>query len=167
MPTRRALIAGTAMVAAGALIGFFAAGGAAGPSAARPEPAAKPVRVASQPANRSQVAAAGLAKTTPKRRSGRLTVKTRISRHAIKTAPHTGDFIGLTCPRGFTALSGGASTNTIDLLISHSAPIKPTTGHYTPRTWWVAVTNAHIDSSMSELPWRPVVNCVNRLRIGK
>jgi hypothetical protein len=167
MPTRRALIAGTAMVAAGALIGFFAAGGAAGPSAARPEAAAKPVMVASEPATRSQVAAAGLAKTTSKRRQGRFTVKTRISRKAIKTAPKAGGFIGLTCPRGYTALSGGASTNTIDLLISHSAPIKPTTGHYTPRTWWVAVTNAAIDGSSAALPWRPVVNCVNRLRIGK
>jgi hypothetical protein len=166
MPTRRALIAGTALVAAGALIGFFAAGGAAGPSAARPEPAAKPVRIASQPATRSQVAASDLAKVASKRRSG-LTVKTRISRKAIKTAPKHGRFIGLTCPRGYTALSGGAATNTIDLLISHSAPIKPTTGHYTPRTWWVAVTNVGIDGSASALPWRPVVNCVNRLRVGK
>jgi hypothetical protein len=121
----------------------------------------------SQPANRSQVAAAGLAKTTPKRQSARLTVKTRISSKAIKTAPKAGGFIGLTCPRGYVALSGGASTNTIDLLISHSAPIKPTTGHYTPRTWWVAVTNADIDNSHAQLSWRPVVNCVNHLRIGK
>ena len=74
--------------------------------------------------------------------------------------------MGLTCPRGYTAISGGAVTGFINLLVSHSAPIKPTgRQRYTPRTWWVAVTNVPIDTDAEDpLPWHPVVNCVNRVR---
>jgi hypothetical protein len=98
----------------------------------------------------------------------RTRVKTRISRNAITTNENSGDFVGLTCPRGYTALSGGAVTGFINLLISHSAPIKPTgRQRYTPRTWWVAVTNVPVDRNAEDpLPWHPVVNCVNRLKVG-
>jgi hypothetical protein len=169
MPSRRSLTLAVALLAGGALLGYLAAGGAAGPSPARPKPGANPARVTSRPATGSEVAAAGLAPATLSARSRQQTVKTRISSHAVRTDPESGDFIGLTCPRGYTALSGGAVTGFTDLLISHSAPLKPTGGHrYTPRTWWVAVTNIPVDGSHgNRLPWYPVVNCVNRLRVGK
>jgi len=164
---RRLLSIGSALLAGGVLLGYLAAGGTAGPSPARPVPGADPVRVASRPASGSEVAAAELAKAAS-RRSTRQTVKTRISRHAIRTAPNKGSSIGLTCPRGYVALAGGALTGFNDLLISHSAPLKPTGRHrYTPRTWWIAVTNIPVDGSNSALPWYPVVNCVNRIRVGR
>jgi hypothetical protein len=169
MPRRRSLALGLALVGSGALLGYLAAAGAVGSGASRPEPGARPVAVASRPATSAQAAAAGLGRVEAKARSGVQTVKTRISRHAIKTKPKQGSFIGLTCPQGFTAISGGAITGYTNLVISHSAPIKPTPGHqrYTPRTWWVAVTNVGLDQSVTPLPWRPVVNCVNRIRVGR
>ncbi len=168
MPSRRWLILCVVVLAGGALGGYLAAAGATGSGAARPQPGAKPVKVASRPAIQGEAAAADLAKLAPKARSRRQVVKTRISSRAIMTRKNHGDFIGLTCPRGFTALSGGAVTGFINLLISHSAPIKPTgRQRYTPRTWWVAVTNVPIDAGAEDpLPWHPVVNCVNRIRVG-
>ncbi len=168
MRHRRYVIVGMVLIAAGALLGYLAAAGATGSGAARPEAAATPVRVASRPATRSDAAAAGLAKVAPKVLGLRITVKTRISSHAIMTNKNSGDFVGLTCPRGYTALSGGAVTGFINLLISHSAPIKPTgRQRYTPRTWWVAVTNVPTDPDAEDpLPWHPVVNCVNRFKVG-
>jgi hypothetical protein len=167
MPSRRAVIIGVALLAAGALLGYLAAAGATGSGAARPEPGATPVKVASQPATPGQAAAAGLDTVSSKILSLRLTVKTRVSRHAIRTQPNKGSFVGLTCPRGYIALSGGAVAGFNDLLISHSAPIKPTgRQRYTPRTWWVAMTYVPVDGSSSELPWRPVVNCVNKIKVG-
>jgi hypothetical protein len=167
MPSRRSVILGMALVTAGALLGYLAVAGATGSGAARPEAAATPVKVASRPAARSEAVAAGLAKLAPKL-GLRVRMKTRISRHAIMTDKNSGDFVGLTCPHGYTALSGGAVTGFINLLISHSAPIKPTgRQRYTPRTWWVAVTNVPTDpDAENPLPWHPVVNCVNRIRVG-
>lgn len=164
---RRYVLLGTALMAAGALVGYLAAAGATGSGAQRPEAGATPVTVASRPATRGEAAAAGLAKVAPKL-GLKTTVKTRISSHAIMTNKNTGDFVGLTCPRGYVALSGGAVTGFINLLISHSAPIKPTgRQRYTPRTWWVAVTNVPTDPDAEDpLPWHPVVNCVNKLRVG-
>jgi hypothetical protein len=164
-PSRRSLIAGTVLVALGVLVGYLAAAGATGSGAARPEAGATPVKVASRPATQGEVAAAGVSKITLLRGQ---TVKTRISSHAIMTNKNSGDFVGLTCPKGYTAISGGAVTGFINLLVSHSAPIKPTgRQRYTPRTWWVAVTNDPIDTHAEDpLPWHPVVNCVNHIRIG-
>jgi hypothetical protein len=166
MPARRLLIAGTVLVGAGILVGYLAAAGATGSGATRPATGATPVKVASRPAMQGEVAAAGLSKVALLRGQ---TVKTRISSHAIMTNKNSGDFVGLTCPRGYTAISGGAVTGFINLLISHSAPIKPTgRQRYTPRTWWVAVTNDPIDPDAEDpLPWHPVVNCVNHLRVGR
>ena len=165
VPPPRVLVLGLVLVASGVLVGYLAAAGATGSGAARPEPGATPVKVPSKPASGAEAAAAGV----PKIDLGqlRLTVKTRVSRHSIPIKPGKGSQVGLTCPRGYTALSGGAVTGFNDLLISHSAPIKPTgRQRYTPRTWWVAVTYVPVDHSTSELPWRPVVNCVNRLKVG-
>jgi hypothetical protein len=169
MPSRRSLIAGVVLVAAGALAGYLAAAGATGSGAARPQAGMTPVRVASRPATPGEVAAAGLANAGKRSLLGRQTVKTRISSHAITTNKNSGDFVGLTCPRGYVAISGGAVTGFINLLISHSAPIKPTgRQRYTPRTWWVAVTNDPIDHDAEDpLPWHPVVNCVNHVKVGR
>ncbi len=167
--SRRYVIVGMALIASGALLGYLAAAGATGSGAARPEAGAVPVKVASRPATRTEVAAAGLAKVAPKVLGLRVTVKTRISSHPIMTHRNSGDFVGLTCPRGYVALSGGAVTGFINLLISHSAPIKPTDRQrYTPRTWWVAVTNVPTDENTEDtpLPWHPVVNCVNKFKVG-
>jgi hypothetical protein len=160
-------IVGLIVLGVGTLLGYLAAAGATGSGAERSQAAADPVRVASRPATPSE--AAGAAKVTPKLGLGlKVTLKTRISRHAILTNKNTGDFVGLTCPRSYTAVSGGAVTGFINLLISHSAPIKPTgRQRYTPRTWWVAVTNVPIDPDAEDpLPWHPVVNCVNKFKIG-
>lgn len=167
MRSRRYVIVGMVLLTAGALLGYLAAAGAIGSGAERPEAGATPVKVASRPATRSEATAAGLAKVTAKL-GLKTTVKTRISSHAIMTNKNTGDFVGLTCPRGYTALSGGAVTGFINLLISHSAPIKPTgRQRYTPRTWWVAVTNVPTDQDAEDpLPWHPVVNCVNKFKVG-
>ena len=167
MPPRRLTMA-LGLIVGGVLLGYLAAGGAAGPASARPEPGAHPVQVASRPATQGEAAQAGLVQGLLKSSSRRQTVKTRISSHAVRTDSESGDFIGLTCPRGYTALSGGAVTGFTDLVISHSSPLKPTGGHrYTPRTWWVAVTNIPVDGNKQRLPWYPVVNCVNQLRVGK
>jgi hypothetical protein len=164
MSPRRLLSLGLALVSGGVVLGYLAAGGLAGQSAARPAPAAEPVQVASRAANTGEAAAAGLAKAASRRGQ---TVKTRISRHAIRTKSGEGSFVGLTCPRGYVALSGGVLSGFNDLLISHSAPLSPTGRHrYTPRTWWVAVTNVSDNTSQAPLPWYPVVNCVNRIRVG-
>jgi hypothetical protein len=168
MQPPRLLILGVMLVAGGALIGYLAAAGATGSGAARPAPGAHPVIVPSRPATSSEAAAAGLTPLGAKI-SLRQTVKTRISRNPIMTRKNQGSFTGLTCPRGYTAMSGGAVTGFINLLISHSAPIKPTgRQRYTPRTWWVAVPTVPTDAGAADpLPWRPVVNCVNRLKVGK
>jgi hypothetical protein len=167
MPNRSVLV-GLALVAAGCLAGYLAAAGATGSGAARPGAGAIPVQVASRPAAAGEAAAAGVAAVASKRLLGKATVKTRISSRAIMTNKESGDFVGLTCPRGYVALSGGAVTGFINLVISHSAPIKPTgRQRYTPRTWWVAVTNVPTDPDAEDpLPWRPVVNCVNKLKVG-
>jgi hypothetical protein len=168
MPRRRSLVLGLVLVGAGALLGYLAAAGAIGSGAARPQAGATPVKVASRAATGTEVVAAAGVDGLATKGLLRPTVKTRVSRHAIRTEPNKGSFIGLTCPRGYVALSGGAVTGYSDLLISHSAPIKPTgRQRYTPRTWWVAVTNIPVDGTTSALPWHPVVNCVNRLNVGK
>jgi hypothetical protein len=155
-----------ALVVAGALLGYAAASGATGSGASRPEAAASPVKVPSRPVAGAGEAVAS-AKLQAKGLLGRQTVKTRVSRHAILTGPGKGAFVGLTCPRGYVALSGGAVTGFNDLLISHSAPVKPTgRQRYTPRTWWVAVTNIQTNGGADPLPWHPLVNCVNRIRVG-
>jgi hypothetical protein len=168
MSSRRWLILCMTLLAGGALLGYMAAAGATGSGADRPTPGANPVKVPSRPATQGEAAAAGLSGVVAKARSRRQTVKTRISSRAVMTRKNRGDFIGLTCPRRYVALSGGAVTGFINLVISHSAPIKPTgRQRYTPRTWWVAVTNIPVDAGAEDpLPWRPVVNCVNRLRVG-
>jgi hypothetical protein len=168
-PSRRSLTLGIVLVAAGALAGYLAAAGVTGSGAARPLPGANPVKVASRPATRAEAAAAGLSGLASKAHVGGQLVKTRISRNPIMTRKNQGSFTGLTCPRGYTAISGGAVTGFINLLISHSAPIKPTgRQRYTPRTWWVAVTNVPTDAGATDpLPWHPVVNCVNRVKVGK
>ena len=168
MTSRRSVILGAVLVMAGALIGYLAAAGATGSGAVRPVPAADPVIVPSRPATQSEASAAGLTPLSGKITLRRQLVKTRISRNPIMTRKNQGSFTGLTCPRGYVAMSGGAVTGFINLLISHSAPIKPTgRQRYTPRTWWVAVTNVPIDQGAADpLPWHPVVNCVNRVKVG-
>ncbi len=162
---RRPWILAVVLVAAGGLLGYVAASGATGSGAPRPQAAASPVKVPSRPATGSEAAVAS--EVQAKGLLGRQTVKTRVSRHAILTGPGKGAFVGLTCPHDYVALSGGAVTGFNDLLISHSAPVKPTgRQRYTPRTWWVAVTNIQTNGGADPLPWHPLVNCVNRIRVG-
>src|SRR5205814_3457203 len=91
-PSPRVLILGLVLLVSGALLGYLAAAGATGSGAARPEPGARPVKVASRPATQGEAAAAGLSKITLGR--ARLTIKTRVSRHSIPIKPNKGSQVG-------------------------------------------------------------------------
>jgi hypothetical protein len=167
MPSRRSLILGAVLVAGGVLLGTLASGGTADPTSLRPEPA-EPVRMDIRPATKTEVAGAQLRATPLKRaKRGKLTLKPFITQRAVRTPPGEGEFVGVGCPKGFVAISGGALTGFVNLLMSQSAPIHPRTGRYTPRTWWVAVTNARIADPFEELPWFPLVNCLNKINVRR
>jgi hypothetical protein len=166
MPSRRSIIVGAALLAGGVALGVLASGGTADPAAERPRPA-NPTVVDTRAATRAEVAAAKLSANGAKRApGGKQTLRPLISRRPIRTTPGDGDFVGLKCPQGFVAISGGALTGFINLVISQSTPIHPETGRYTPRTWWVAVTNFEPPPPEGEaLEWTPLVNCLNKIKV--
>jgi hypothetical protein len=166
MPSRRSLILGAALLIGGVLLGALATGGTAELASLQSKPA-DPLRPDIRAATGAEVAAAGLKSASPKRRRGRLILKPFISRRPVRTPEGTSEFVGLTCPRNFTAISGGALTGYTNLLMSQSAPIRPRTGRHTPKTWWVAVTNFSVDGTNEPLPWFPVVNCMNKINVKR
>jgi hypothetical protein len=168
MPSRRSLILGAALLIGGVLLGALATGGTADLASLQSQPA-DPVRPDTRAATGAEVAAAGLKGMSPQARGGggKLTLRAQISRQPVVTPEGTSEFVGLTCPEHYTAVSGGALTGYTNLLMSQSAPIRPRTGRYTPRTWWVAVTNFSVDGSHANLPWFPVVNCMNKINVKR
>jgi hypothetical protein len=170
MSSTRSLILGSVLLVGGILFGAFATGGTADLASLRSEPA-HPLRVDLRPATRAEIAAAQLNGGTAKAREGKLRLKAWISRRPIRTAPGASNFVGLTCPRG-AAISGGALTGFTNLVMSQSAPMypgepPPRFGKYTPRTWWVAVTNANFDGSDETLPWTALVNCLSPINVAR
>lgn len=94
-------------------------------------------------------------------------MRSRITTDAILTEEGRGTYVGIRCPAGAKAVAGGAFSQYINLLVSSSAPNNPITGKYTPRVWWVTVTNSNIDGQGGSLSWRGVVTCLSPLRLGK
>jgi hypothetical protein len=166
MPSRRSLIVGAALLVGGVLLGALATGGTADLASLTSQPA-DPVRPETRAATGAEVTSAGLKSPSARARRGKQILKPRITRDPIVTPEGTSEFVGLTCPRGYTAVSGGALTGYTNLLMSQSAPIRPRSGRYTPRTWWIAVTNFSVDGTQEQLPWFPVVNCMNKIRVKR
>lgn len=94
-------------------------------------------------------------------------LKSRVTKDPVVTEEGKGTFAGISCPKGYKAISGGAISGYINLLISSSSPNNPLSGKYTPRTWWLTVTNADIDGQGGSLSWRGVVNCLAPVTLGK
>ena len=132
-----------------------------------------PLVVGTVPATKAQVTSAG---ATTSRRSNvfrrlqrRIFVESRITDSAapLEVPENQGSFVGIRCPRGSIAISGGMLSSYINLLISSSAPNNPITGKYTPRIWWVSVTNANIDGRGGTPSYRGVVNCMTPVRLKR
>jgi hypothetical protein len=111
-----------------------------------------------------QAASPGRALTSARRQT---VLKSRITKESLVTEEGKGTFAGISCPAGYKAISGGVISGYINLLISSSSPNNPLSGKYTPRTWWLTVTNANIDGQGGSLSWRGVVNCLSPLALGK
>jgi hypothetical protein len=172
--TRRAATIGLATVG----LALFAVAPVIGEGTnTQPEPAAH-VIAATHPATHAQVAGAqGLAsvsatttakKKKKKSRTGlrRITIASRITNRPIVTEEGKGTYVGIKCPKGSKAISGGVVSPYINLLISSSSPNKPTIdGKYTPNVWWLAVTNLNVDGTGGTLSWHGVVNCATPVRV--
>jgi len=141
-----------------------------------PAPAPQ-VIAATHPATSAQVAGArGIAavSTVPGRKRQkvrnvlrRVTVTSRITNDPILTEEGRGTFVGIRCPTGSKAISGGIVSPYINLLISSSSPNKPVVdGKYTPNTWWLSVTNVNVDGNGGTLAWHGVVNCLSPVKLG-
>jgi hypothetical protein len=163
---RRVLVLAVSCLVGGILLGALATGGSADLAPISVEPA-HPLKVPTRPATASEAASAKLGSTSRTAKGGnRITLKARISQMPIETDPRKSNFVGLDCPKGYVAISGGALTGFANLLMSQSVPINPRNGKYTPRTWWVSVTNSNLDGSGETLPWRPLVNCLKPIKQG-
>lgn len=129
----------------------------------QPSPASpvnRPTVLASVP----QSAAAGsLARVSGNRQ---IVLTSRVTKDPVVTEAGKGTFAGINCPKGSKAVSGGVISGYINLLISSSSPNNPLSGRYTPRTWWLTVTNADVDGQGGSLSWRGVVNCLSPLTLG-
>ena len=134
--------------------------------------------VGTVPATQSQAASAGTLngavtsagrKQKRKNRYRQVFIESRItdSEQPIVSEVNKGTFVGIQCPKGSIAVSGGVVTSYIDLLISSSSPNHPITGKYTPRKWWLTVTNANIHGKDGALPWRGVVNCMSPVKLKR
>jgi len=127
------------------------------------------------PATKAQVAGSGtmsgamISAKKKKKMAKKVEIESRItdSETPIVSEVNRGTFVGIKCPNGSIAISGGVVTSYIDLLISHSAPNNPLTGAYTPRMWWLTVTNANLNANDRPLPWRGVVNCMSPARVKR
>lgn len=139
-----------------------------------PDPAAQVV-AATHPATSAQVAGAkGLATASAKRRPRtrrtvfrQVTLNSRITDQAIVTEEGKGTYVGIRCPAGSKAISGGVLSQYINLLVSSSAPNHPLTGKFTPNIWWLTVTNVNVDGQGGSLSWHGVVNCLTPIRLGR
>ncbi len=143
----------------------------------QPDPA--PVIIATtHPATSEQVAgaqgmatasAARTARKKPKKKRNvlrRVRLSSRITDQEILTEEGKGTFVGIKCPPGSKAISGGVVSRYINLLVSSSAPNHPLTRKYTPNTWWLTVTNVNVDGNGGTLPWQGVVNCLSPVRLA-
>ena len=96
----------------------------------------------------------------------RVTISSRITDQEILTEEGKGTFVGIKCPTGSKAISGGVLSKYINLLVSSSAPNQPLTRKYTPNIWWLTVVNVNVDGNGGTLPWQGVVNCLTPVRLG-
>lgn len=96
----------------------------------------------------------------------KVTIRSRITDQEILTEEGKGTFVGIKCPAGSRAISGGVLTKYINLLVSSSSPNHPLTRKYTPNIWWLTVTNVNVDGNGGTLPWQGVVNCISPARLG-
>lgn len=102
-----------------------------------------------------------------RRRFRPVVMRPRITTQMITTEENEGTYVGVRCPAGSKAVSGGMLSQYINLLLSSSSPNHPMNGKFTPRIWWVTVTNADIDDQGGSLSWRGVVNCLTPVKLGK
>jgi hypothetical protein len=150
---------------------------------------ASPVEVVDVPtvrATQAQVAASNMALTQAanaavnrarkknkkrKRRPGlrKVTIESRITNadSPIVTPEGKGTFVAITCPKGSLAISGGMVTTSINLLMSSSSNNSPVDYRYSPRKWYVAVTNVNVDGRGGALSWRGVVNCLSPAKLKR
>ena len=96
-------------------------------------------------------------------------VESRITDSAapIVTEEGRGTYVGIKCPGRSIAISGGVLSSYINLLISSSSPNHPISGKYTPRMWWLTVTNVNIDGEGGPLAWRGLVNCISPVKLRR
>lgn len=130
----------------------------------------RPVVPGTVAATSAQVAAsrmAGSAGAAAKPKLRRLTFESRVTDEPIVTEENKGSYVGVKCPKGSKAISGGVLNRYINLVVSSSAPNNPISGKYTPRTWWLTVTNANVDGQGGSLPWHGIVNCLKPVRLQK
>lgn len=144
---------------------------------------AAPVEVKNVPtvlATQAQVAAsnlpmagnaAAISKTKKKKKAKpgikRVVIESRITDSAspIVTPEGQGSFVEIACPKGSLAVSGGIVTNSINLLMSSSSNNSPEDFRYSPRKWYVAVTNVNVDGRGGALSWRGIVNCISPAKL--
>jgi len=142
-----------------------------------PEPAPQ-VIATTHPATHAQISGArglaGISAVQGGKKKGkvstvlrRITITSRITDQAIVTEEGKGTYVGIKCPTGSKAISGGIVSPYINLLISSSSPNQPKIdGKYTPNIWWLSVTNVNVDGNGGTLAWRGVVNCLSPARLG-
>ncbi|MCB0828899.1 MAG: hypothetical protein KDB62_08850 [Solirubrobacterales bacterium] len=137
---------------------------------------ASPALPATRAASSAQVAATGLsagpaalsnATASGNGKRKRVSLQSRVTDQPVVTEENQGSYVGVSCPRGSKAISGGVLNKYINLIVSSSAPNHPISGKYTPRTWWLTVTNANVDGQGGSLPWRGVVNCFKPVRLAR
>lgn len=170
--TKRAVVSG---LIAGALVFGVAAPVIGDGLNSHPAPAGQVV-AATHPATSAQVAttrglapAAGVSakrKKKPKPVLRQVTMNSRITDQAIVTEEGKGTYVGIKCPTGSKAISGGVLSQFINLLVSSSSPNHPLTGKFTPNTWWLTVTNVNVDGQGGSLSWHGVVNCLTPIKLG-
>ena len=125
------------------------------------------------PATEAQVTAGGAGLNQPVTAAARradalfLQSRTTCSAAPIYTEEGRGTYVGIKCPGRSIAISGGVLSSYINLLISSSSPNHPITGKYTPRMWWLTVTNANIDGQGGPLAWRGLVNCISPVKLRR
>ena len=108
-------------------------------------------------------------KKSKKRKPGirNVVVESRITDSAspIVTPEGEGSFVEISCPKGALAISGGIVTNSINLLMSSSSNNSPEDFRYSPRKWYVAVSNVNVDGRGGALSWRGIVNCLSPAKL--
>lgn len=97
----------------------------------------------------------------------KVVVESRITDSAapIVTPEGKGSFVEISCPKGSLAISGGIVANSINLLMSSSSNNSPEDFRYSPRKWYVAVTNVNVDGQGGALSWRGIVNCLSPAKL--